>query len=130
MVGFLTPLIGLATTWFEGQTKKSAAKADAEVALKNAEAEVYKRRATGELDWDLAAMNNTDKSWKDEYLLILFSIPFVMAFIPPLQPYVQSGINLISNFPDWYKAGLSVMIAASFGVRSYLKFWRKNAKSN
>jgi hypothetical protein len=125
MVGILTSVVSLASTWFEGQQKKSAAKALADVALKEAEAEVFRRKATSEQDWDLESMRGSQNSWKDEYLLILFSIPFVMAFIPPLQPYVQSGIDLISNFPDWYKAGLSVMIAASFGVRSYLKFWRK-----
>ena len=125
MVGFLTPLIGLATTWFEGQTKKSAAKADAEVALKNAEAEVYKRRATGELDWDLAAMNNTDRSWKDEYLTIVLSIPLIMCFVPGAEELVKNGFARLSEVPDWYKASFAVVVSASFGVRNLMKLWKR-----
>lgn len=125
MVGFLTPLIGLATTWFEGQQKKSAAKADAEVALKNAEAEVYKRRATGELDWDLAAMNNTDRSWKDEYLTIVLSIPLIMCFVPGAEELVKNGFARLNEVPDWYKASFAVVVSASFGVRNLMKLWKR-----
>jgi hypothetical protein len=125
MVGFLTPLIGLASTWFEGQTKKSAAKADAEVALKNAEAEVYKRRATGELDWDLAAMSNTDRSWKDEYLTIVLSIPLIMCFVPGAEELVKNGFARLNEVPDWYKASFAVVVSASFGVRNLMKLWKR-----
>jgi len=115
----------LATTWFEGQQKKTEAKALAEVALKEAEAEVFKRKATSESDWDLLAQRNAENSWKDEYLLIVFSIPFLMAFIEPLQPYVQAGFEILDKTPEWYRYSLGVMVAASFGVRSYLKLWKK-----
>ena len=125
MVGFLTPLIGLATTWFEGQTKKSAAKADAEVALKNAEAEVYKRQGTGELDWDLAAMSNTDRSWKDEYLTIVLSIPLIMCFVPGAEELVKNGFARLNEVPDWYKASFAVVVSASFGVRNLMKLWKR-----
>jgi hypothetical protein len=125
MVGLLTPLISLASTWFEGQQKKTEAKALAEVALKEAEAEVFKRKATSESDWDLLAQRNSENSWKDEFLLIVFSIPFLMAFIKPLQPYVQAGFEILDTTPEWYRYSLGVMVAASFGVRNYLKLWKK-----
>lgn len=125
MLAFLNPLISLATTWFEGQQRKTEAKALAEVALKEAEAEVFKRKATSESDWDMLAQKNSEDSWKDEFLLIVFSIPFVMAFIEPLQPYVQAGFEILDKTPEWYRYSLGVMVAASFGVRSYLKLWKK-----
>ena len=119
-------MASFASTWFEGQQKKTEARALAEAAMENAKAEVFKRKSLSEQDWDFTALNQAETSWKDEYLLILVSIPFGMAFIPPLQPYVEQGfIVLRDSVPDWYKAGLSVMIAASFGMRSYVKFWRK-----
>ena len=36
------------------------------------------KKATGEIDWDLEAIKGSQNSWKDEWLVILFSIP--MAF--------------------------------------------------
>jgi len=126
MIAILTQLAGFASTWFDGQKQKAEAKALAEVAMEQAKAEIMRKQATLDGDWDLSALQQAETSWKDEYLLILFSIPFVMAFIPPLQPYVEQGfVVLRDSVPDWYKAGLSVMIAASFGVRSYMKFWKR-----
>ena len=125
MVGLLTPLISLATSWFDGQQKKSEAKVQAEVALKQAEAEVFKRKATSEADWDLEAMRGSQGSWKDEVLLVVFLVPFLASFIGPLQPYVVAGFEILADTPEWYRYSLGVMVAASFGVRNYLKVMRK-----
>ena len=84
MIQFLAPLASLATTWLEGTVEKSKAKTHAEVALKNAEAIVYEKKATADIDWDLEAIKASNNSWKDEWLVILFSIPMIMAFIPGL----------------------------------------------
>tara|TARA_X000000950_G_scaffold258935_1_gene326925 strand:+ start:727 stop:1107 length:381 start_codon:yes stop_codon:yes gene_type:complete len=111
----------LAETWLDNKKEEKKATATAEIALKHAEAEVYRRKATHESEWDLEAMRGSKDSLKDEWLLFLFSIPFIMAFIPPLQPYVKQGFDVLENCPDWYKAGLGVMIAASFGMRSFTK---------
>ena len=120
-----TQAFGLVQGYFENKKEKQAAQTKVEVALKEAEAEVFKRKSLQDGEWDLESMRGSKGSWKDEYLLILFSIPFIMAFIPQAQPYVKSGIALISSFPDWYKGGLAIMIAASFGMRSYAAFLKK-----
>jgi hypothetical protein len=125
MVGLLTPLISLATTWFDGQQKKSEAKVQAEVALKQAEAEVFKRKATSEADWDLEAMRGSQGSWKDEVLLVVFLVPFLASFIGPLQPYVVAGFGILADTPEWYRYSLGVMVAASFGVRNFMKVMKR-----
>ena len=121
MVGFLTPLISLATTWFDGFQEKQKAKTKVEVSKAEAEAQVYLSKATHENEWDLQAMRNAETSWKDEFLLILFAIPFVMAFIPQTQPYVVAGFEILQDLPEWYQYSLGVMVAASFGVRKFMK---------
>jgi hypothetical protein len=115
----------LATTWFDGQQKKSEAKVQAEVALKQAEAEVFKRKATSEADWDLEAMRGSQGSWKDEVLLVVFLVPFLASFIGPLQPYVVAGFGILADTPEWYRYSLGVMVAASFGVRNFMKVMKR-----
>ena len=125
MIQFLTPLASLATTWLEGTVEKSKAKTHAEVALKNAEAIVYEKKATADIDWDLEAIKASNNSWKDEWLVILFSIPMIMAFIPGLEGVVARGFEQLDMMPDWYQYSLGVIIAASFGIRSASRLFRK-----
>jgi hypothetical protein len=121
MLALLSPLVGLATTWLENRQKKSEAKTIFETAKAEAEATVLRRKALHEGEWDLEALRGSRDSWKDEYLVIAFSIPFFMAFIEPLQPYVKAGFEILEGTPDWYKIGFSVMIAASFGLKGYAR---------
>lgn len=125
MIQFLAPLASLATTWLEGTVEKSKAKTHAEVALKNAEAIVYEKKATADIDWDLEAIKASNNSWKDEWLVILFSIPMIMAFIPGLEGVVARGFEQLDMMPDWYQYSLGVIIAASFGIRSASRLFRK-----
>lgn len=125
MIQFLTPLVSLASTWIEGKVEKSKANTEAEVALKKAEALVYERRATAEMDWDLEAIRGARDSWKDEWLTILFSIPMILAFVPGMEGVVQNGFAQLEAMPQWFQVSLGLIVAASFGVRSASKFFRK-----
>ena len=125
MIQFLAPLASLATTWLEGNVEKSKAKTAAEVALKNAEALVYEKKATAEIDWDLEAIKGSQNSWKDEWLVILFSIPMILAFVPGMEGVVQQGFAQLEAMPEWYQYSLGVIVAASFGIRSATKIFRK-----
>ena len=125
MIQFLAPLASLATTWLEGTVEKSKAKTNAEVAFKNAEAIVYEKKATADIDWDLEAIKASNNSWKDEWLVILFSIPMIMAFIPGLEGVVARGFEQLDMMPDWYQYSLGVIIAASFGIRSASRFFKR-----
>ena len=115
----------LVTGWLDNQQEKSKAKAQAEVALAQAEAEVFKRKALSESDWDLTALNNSESSWKDEYLTLVLSAPIVMCFVPGAEELVRNGFAQLDAVPDWYKAMFAVVVAASFGVRALSKVWKR-----
>ena len=124
MIQFLAPLASLATTWLEGTVEKSKAKTHAEVALKNAEAIVYEKKATADIDWDLEAIKASNNSWKDEWFAVILSLPLICAFIPSMVPYVQEGFNVLATMPDYYKVFLGGAISASFGIKT-LSTWGK-----
>ena len=54
---------------------------DGKVQTQKVKAEIQKKQLTGEIDWDLEAIKATQSSWKDEWISILLSLPFLLCFI-------------------------------------------------
>ena len=118
MLPIISAVSNLAGTWLEGRVAKTKAKAEAE-------AHVIKTQAESAADWEAAMARASSQSWKDEWLTILFSIPLILCLIPSTVVYVEQGFEVLSRMPDWYQYALSVIIAASFGVRSVMGIMNK-----
>jgi hypothetical protein len=71
--------------------------------------------------------NTSDQSgWKDEYLVVLWTLPAIMAFIPMAQPYMERGFHILqNNTPDWYVIGLLGITGAVFGLKRLINYRRK-----
>ena len=119
------PVVSLASTWMEGRIQKSKAKTEADVALKRAEAIVYEKKATAEIDWDLEAIKGSKESWKDEWLCLLFSIPMILAFVPGMDGIVEKGFQQLELMPEWYQYSLGCIVAASFGIRGATRLFKR-----
>jgi hypothetical protein len=125
LTALIGPIANIAGTWLEGRVEKTKARVKADVAKAEAEAVVMQKKATGEIDWDLEMARSSASSWKDEWLVILFSIPLILAFIPGMEDVVANGFQQLEQMPQWYQYSLGVIVAASFGVRSATKFFGK-----
>tara|TARA_R100000329_G_scaffold66046_1_gene58260 strand:+ start:16 stop:399 length:384 start_codon:yes stop_codon:yes gene_type:complete len=125
LAALIGPISDLAGTWLQGKVEKTKAETGAKVAKAKAEAVIMEKKATGEIDWDLEAIKGSQNSWKDEWLVILFSIPLILAFIPGMEEVVANGFAQLETMPQWYQYSLGVIVAASFGVRSATKFFGK-----
>ena len=64
------PVAKLAGTFLEGRLATTKANNDVKVAEAVAKATIMQKHATGEIDWDLEAIKGSQKSWKDEGLVI------------------------------------------------------------
>jgi len=49
----------------------------------------------------------------------------ILAFIPGMEGVVERGFTQLEAMPEWYQYSLGVIIAASFGIRSATKLFRK-----
>ena len=125
LTALIGPIAELAGTWLKGSVETSKAKTEAKVAYAKAEATVMQKKATGEIDCDLKMADPSAASWKDEWLVILFSIPLILAFIPGMEEIVSRGFQQLEQMPEWYQYSLGVIVAASFGVRSATKLFGK-----
>ena len=119
------PIANIAGSWMDGKVEQTKAKASANVARAKAEATIMEKKATGEIDWDIEMARSSASSWKDEWLVILFSIPLILAFIPGMEDVVRNGFEQLNKMPQWYQYSLGVIVAASFGVRSATKLFGK-----
>jgi hypothetical protein len=117
MIPFIGPIIegvlGLGKTYMNNKAEEKAA--------------VHKRKITqikGDQDWDAIQAANSGNSWKDEYLTVILTSPFVCMFLAVvldlpevLGRFKEAFVVLDTNVPDEYWYLLSVVVAASFGLK-------------
>ena len=116
-------------TIFSSVTSLASSYLDGKTAIQKAEATIRMKEATGEIDWDLAAMRASQSSWKDEWLTLLFSIPLVLSFMGEWgRGVVADGFEALAGMPQWYQIALGAIVSASFATRSAGKFFNKGKK--
>ena len=130
-------ILGIGGKVLEGYQRTQEAKTEAKVAGLMADAEIKKAKAVAatkmaeqgqsqNYDLDRLAMENMNKSWKDELILVVFLAPMVMAFIPSLAPYSLRGFEIVSQMPEWYLYIIIGMVVVIYGLRGLLtKFLEK-----
>jgi len=117
----LGPLGSIASSWLEGRNEKIRANTKVKVAQAEAEATVMQKKATGEIDWDVAQAKASETSWKDEWLTVVFTLPLILLLFGE-EERVNNFFLTLSNCPEWYQYLLGTIVAASFGFRGAAKF--------
>ena len=69
--------------------------------------------------WETEQIQNS--GWKDEYVLIVLSIPLIGCFIPATAPWVLKGFEILSKTPQWYQWLILLIFTAVYGIR----IWRR-----
>ena len=122
-----TAIISGITGYFKdkNEIKKVEVEAEKMLVLAKAEAEANKMKRESEQDYDLdkIAMNAMENSWKDEFLLILFSIPIAMCFFPEYRQYVEDGFKTLNIIPEWFMYIYVAMIVVIYGLRGLLRMF-------
>lgn len=81
--------------------------------------------------WETTAVGQMAKSFKDEYLMFIFTLPLIAIFISPfvdlvmlgnytqgcLQTAAMTGLKGLAETPDWYTYLIGLMVGASYGVK-------------
>jgi hypothetical protein len=111
------PVANLASSWLQGAADKNAASAELKLTEAKAKAQILLSEKTSVADWERIMAEGAKSSWKDEWFVIVLSIPLVLAFIPGAEGWVDRGFEQLSKAPNWYFYSLGIAISASFGVR-------------
>ena len=123
---FIGPIANLAGSWLQGKADKTAAEAKLKLTEAETKSKILLSEKTIVADWERIMAQGTQNSWKDEYLVLLFSIPLVLSFCGEFgRNAVADGFAALEAMPEWYQYTLGVIVASSFAVRSATKFFRK-----
>ena len=122
----LGPVASLAGSWLDAKTTKQAAEAKLKLTEAEAKSKILLSKETSVADWERIMAQGTQNSWKDEYLVGLFSIPLILVFTGEKgRQIVAEGFIALESMPECYQYTLGVIVASSFAVRSTTKFFRK-----
>lgn len=94
-------------------------RAELKQALHERKLELIKEGLHADAAWELEQIKNS--GWKDEWVLMLISVPLIGCFIPRFQAAVLEGFAILEQCPGWYKWMVVTILAAIYGIR----VWRR-----
>lgn len=83
--------------------------------------ELQSQGLTADMNWEMEFARQAQASWKDEYTLLVVSVPAVLAFVPGGAPIVAAGFAALATTPLWYQGMLASLFFATVGIR----YWRR-----
>ena len=86
-------------------------------AAKTQRAEISEGR---DAEWESQSIANS--GWKDEWVLVVLSIPMILVFVPWTQATVMAGFEALATTPLWYRVLVATIYLATFGIR----MWRRD----
>ena len=105
---WLTALSGLFTSWIDAKKEKQ-----------KAEAALHMQLAQTEASWDNIAQRQSQYSWKDEFITLVWYSPLVVAWFEP--ELAMQWIDFVQGLPYFYQMGMFGIMAATFGLRWFFK---------
>lgn len=99
--------------------QRELAKIEGKIAYEKAKTARAEASEGRDHEWELESIRNS--GWKDEWVLILLSIPMILVFIPQTQGYVMEGFRVLDTTPEWYRWLTLMIFAAIYGIR----VWRR-----
>lgn len=127
IIPVITGLFSLGKSIASGWMKRKETAINHKVKMAEMSLELKEKRLNAEIQSDVEIdkvnTENMATSWKDEYLLCLFSIPVIMCFVPGCDVYVLAGFTALNQTPIWYQVIFVVMCLTIYGHRKLAKLF-------
>lgn len=112
---------GLFSNW----QKRKLIKAEGKLAIDKAKVDhnisMAEAGLLADIQADKSIIDQMSFTWKDEYLTLLFTLPAIMVFIPPLQDTAKEGFTILEELPMWYQVMLVLVAASGLGLRKFIE---------
>jgi hypothetical protein len=107
----------------EAKNRLELAKLESEIKAEQAWQDWRVKNIDSDAAWEQSSIQNS--GWKDEFVLVVLSIPLLLVFVPWTSPYVLAGFGVLDQTPEWYRWLLAMIYAATFGIR----VWRRKVEA-
>jgi hypothetical protein len=93
-------------------------------AISDAKLQTALRMASGEIEYQGTILENQKSDWKDEFILILLSVPIVMLGFavwsdnPAHMEKMKLFFQYFSDLPFWYQTIFVGVIASVYGLKA------------
>lgn len=125
MLPILSAIAGVIPSIFSGIGEYFSHRMELKTLERQAEIEAAKLEVQQAGNADAEQVKDNKKSWKDEYVMMIVTLPIVACFIPPLQPYVAIGFKTLSTLvPEWYVGLYITVVLCVMGARTYMKYFK------
>lgn len=121
ITGITGPVADYFKTRQENKTRENIRKMELADALQQRQISLISQGLTADMNWEMAFANQAATSWKDEFELLVLTIPLVMCFVPGLSQYVLDGFKVLAQCPQWFLFLVISIYLANYGIR----YWRK-----
>jgi|TARA_R100001082_G_scaffold106646_1_gene79704 hypothetical protein len=127
---FIKPLMGLAGGLMSNPiakivTEKTVGaiqhKLQKDKIIKAKEIQAAKEIDIAKIGVQLEQVRQTQNSWKDEWITVVFTLIFVAHFVGPLQPFMDRGWQILANANDYYWIIILTIVGGAFGVTTLNK---------
>lgn len=119
LTGLTGPVADYLKARAEIKSRERIRKLELEEAIHQRKKELISQGLAADATWELEQIRNSN--WKDEYILVILSIPLIGCFIPFTSGYILAGFLVLNETPDWYRWLLVMIFAAVYGIR----IWRR-----
>ena len=116
--------VGAATHIITNRQKRKMLESDA--AMLHAQ-----KMANGEVEYQAAVRQSNDNGWKDEFVLILVSLPIlllvwsVFSDDPSIQEKIDIFFDKFGSLPFWYQTLFISIVASIYGLKGAEIFKKK-----
>ncbi len=116
MIGILTAIGSLATTWLDGRNQKQKAKIELDKAETENQARLLRDENSYNNAWEIAQLRDKDKGlrWVS---FALFAAPFIVALFDPQAVNYYFTVAL-ANVPIWWTKSFMGIVGAIWGLSS------------
>ena len=96
-----------------------------------AEKRYFERMARGEIEYQRDVSDQQDKTWKDEFVLIVVCIPIIVLSYAIISDDVNIKTKLdlffdyFGKFPSWYQWLIVGIFSAIYGLKPTLAIFKK-----
>ena len=104
---------------------------ESELLESQAERLYYEKMSRGEIEYQKEVYNDQEKSWKDEFVLIVVCIPIIVLSYAIISDdaNIKSKLDLFfdyfGKFPSWYQWLIVGIFGAIYGLKPTIDAFRK-----